>query len=172
VLHVDSLRALAVARVGVVGPKRASTRRNVVERGGTAADLVQIQPPRLFSETSPSARTSKGFLIVGMRVAPRASCSNGAARWPDARSDLTRLLPPLHDGPLKSRREFGWRVATLPLPAHRSPNDKSIGLCDRGETATTPQPSHTYVSIVCQLVTVKSSSDAKMPLSQGADTED
>src|SRR5581483_6658795 len=32
--------------------------------------LVQIQSARLFSETSPSARTSNGVLIGGTRVAP------------------------------------------------------------------------------------------------------
>jgi len=36
---------------------------------GTKRSLVQIQSPRLFLETSPSASTSKGFLIVKARVA-------------------------------------------------------------------------------------------------------
>ncbi len=35
---------------------------------GTKRSLVQIQPPRLSLERSPSARTSKGFLVVGIRV--------------------------------------------------------------------------------------------------------
>jgi len=35
-----------------------------------ASGRVRFPPPPLFFETSPSARTSKGFLIVGQRVAP------------------------------------------------------------------------------------------------------
>src|SRR5262245_28337607 len=45
--------ASLVARVGVVGPTRAKTLRNLVERGGTAAGLVQIQPPRFVANSNP-----------------------------------------------------------------------------------------------------------------------
>jgi len=49
--------------------KTASSKSPVreLERQRTCATSVQIQLSRLFSEMSPSARTSKGFLIVGTR---------------------------------------------------------------------------------------------------------
>ena len=49
-------------------------------RFGSKNSQVRILSPRLFFETSPSARTSKGFLVSGMGVAASRSCSNGAAR--------------------------------------------------------------------------------------------
>ena len=70
-----------------------------------------VLSPRLLSETIPSASTSKGFLIVGTRVAPRVSCSNSEARWADAPSALAQLLSLLYDGQFKSSRQFTPRVS-------------------------------------------------------------
>jgi hypothetical protein len=88
------LLALAVARFGVVGPTRATTRRNLepipvghrlarflglcpaywdrllVERGGTVADLVQIQSPRLAS-----ARISRSGKVAQNRKGPPPSAA-------------------------------------------------------------------------------------------------
>ena len=65
------------------GTKPRQERPSVVPAGGfrwpRLSASVQIQSPRLFSETSPSARTSKGFLIVGTRVTDRRTCSTAGA---------------------------------------------------------------------------------------------
>jgi hypothetical protein len=48
---------------------------------GSRRPWVQIPPPRLFSEMSPSARTPKGFLFVGARHKSWRACSSSGARW-------------------------------------------------------------------------------------------
>src|SRR5436309_9891898 len=75
---------------------------------------VQIPSPRLFFKRSPLARTSKGFLIVGLTVTAGKSCSNSAASWSDVPDQLTQPLSSLHDGRFKSRRPL-QRQITEPL---------------------------------------------------------
>src|SRR5258708_5205577 len=75
-------------------------------RTPTRKSSIAVLSPRLFSETSPSASTSKGLLITGMGVPASRSCSNSAARGSPVPEELTRLLSPLHVGQLKSRRQF------------------------------------------------------------------
>src|SRR5437899_2896764 len=76
---------------------------------GFRRSLVRIQSPRLFFKRSPSARMSKGFLIVGLTVTARKSCSNSAASWSDVPDQLTQPLSSLHDGRFKSRRPLHGR---------------------------------------------------------------
>jgi hypothetical protein len=104
-LPAGSLCALGVARVGVVGPTRAKTRWHAVERGWTAADMVQIQSPRLFFGRTPSADARKSLRITGKGVAAPTSCSNSAAPGSDAPAELRQLLSRLHVGKFKSRRQ-------------------------------------------------------------------
>jgi hypothetical protein len=59
---------------------------------------VQIPSPRLFFKRSPSARTSKGFLIVGTRVTARRSCSKDIVCCDDSSRDLTQHLGSQCDG--------------------------------------------------------------------------
>src|SRR5262245_5580929 len=67
------------------GSRSRSRLRPIRPKQDRAADRgprrVQILSPRLFSERSPSARTSKGFLISGMSVAPsRVQCERTISR--------------------------------------------------------------------------------------------
>jgi hypothetical protein len=84
----------------------------VVERGQVLVVLPLIVLPR-FSEASPWARTSKGFLITGIGVAASRSCPNRAARGSAVPAELTQFLSPLQVGQFKSRRQSrqtfgGW----------------------------------------------------------------
>jgi hypothetical protein len=78
-----------------------------------------VQSPRLFFEMSPSAGTSKCFLIVVMGVAAPRSCSNGAARGLPFQVKLTELISPLHVAQFKSRRQserrFRGQVDSQPI---------------------------------------------------------
>ena len=67
-----------------------------------------------FFRNEPSARTSKGFLIVGTRVAARRSRSNRAASWSNVPDQLTQPLLALHDRRFKSCRQL-QRQFTDPL---------------------------------------------------------
>src|SRR5438034_6641051 len=86
---------------------------------GFRRSWVQIPPARLFFKRSPSARTSKGFLIVGLTVTARKSCSNSEASWSDVPDQSTQPLSALHDRRFKSCRQL-QRQLTDPLHGMRT----------------------------------------------------
>jgi hypothetical protein len=105
---------------------------------GTKRSQVQILSPRLFSETSLSARTSKGFLIVGTRVAARRSCSNRAASWSNVPDQLTQPLLALHDRRFKSCRQI-QRQLTDPLHGRPTRIREILDRTGLGRTPTAGQ---------------------------------
>ena len=67
---------------------------------------IAVLSSRLFSELSPSARMSKGFLIVGTKDTTRNSCSTRTGHWSDVLGESTELLSLLDNTRFKSRRQF------------------------------------------------------------------
>jgi hypothetical protein len=65
-----------------------------------------VLSPRLFFERSPSARTSKGFLIVGTRFATRKSSSMIIPGCFTVPSEFSQFLSRSYNKQFKSRRPF------------------------------------------------------------------
>src|SRR5579862_7587761 len=75
-----------------------------------------VLSPRLFSETSPSARASKGFLIAGTRVTVRRASSIRELRWSRLIGESAEVLSLLNDMQFKSHsRRTLFRALTNSL---------------------------------------------------------
>jgi hypothetical protein len=86
------------------GTLRIDRGRNAVRRRASMEGFLESSNLDCFQKEAPSARTSKGFLIVGTGVAACRSCSNRAASWSDVPDQLTQPLSALKDGWFKSNR--------------------------------------------------------------------
>ena len=72
-----------------------------------------VLSPRLFSERSPSARASKGFLVVGTRVTARKDFSTHPSRLYDELNESKELTSLLGNTWFKSPRQFRLLIGRI-----------------------------------------------------------
>lgn len=87
---------------------------------------IAVLSAQLFSDMSPSARTSKGFFIAGKGFRAQQACSTRTALWSRFRDELTELLTLLDETWFKSRSHLGqWHSAFQRENCCHSSRDRS-----------------------------------------------
>jgi len=106
---MDSLRAVAIWF-----PKDNALDQDFPDTDANDKSSMAVLSPQLFSELSPSARMSKGFLILGTKDTTRHSCSTRTGQGSNVPGESTQLFWSLDNTWFKSRRQLGCWEVVLP----------------------------------------------------------